>query len=177
MGWPEEPTTWGDPGHVNRGDEFEAIRDQIRRMSSPVCGVRWVTGTVIAAGITGTEITSNVETGVGRFEAGRRYKIHMKLHLQTSDTTSVYSIRARVGSVSGTQLDYFDWQGQTTNTGRWVTHIMDFCPSTDILDTIVLTIQRVSGAGTIDLEAGSTTSPLYFEVWDAGHATDVTNVT
>jgi hypothetical protein len=176
MGWPEEPTDWGAPGHVDRGDEFEAIKDQIRRLSGPVTGVRYVTGAVIAAGIAGTESSSNISTGQGRFESGRRYKVKMKLHLQTSDTTSVFSIRARVGSLAGTQIDYFQWIGQNTGLGFWVTHEMDFTPSADLLDVVLLTGQRVSGAGTIDFEAGSTTSPVYLEVWEAGHTTDVTTV-
>lgn len=177
MGWPEEPTDWGAPGHTNRGDEFEAIRDQIKRMSAPVCGRRYVSGVVIGAGIAGVETATNIETGTGRFVAGRRYKIKAKLHVQHSTTSNVAVLRARVGSVSGTQIDYIQTLVANTGTGFWWYFEMDFSPSTDIVDTIVLTAQVVSGGGTIDLEAGSSTSPVYFEVWDAGHLTDVTTVT
>ncbi len=177
MGWPEEPTEWGDPGHANRGDEFEAIRDQLRRLSAPVCGKRWVSGVAIGAGISTTEVASNIDSGTGRFEAGRRYKIKTKLHIQMSTTSNVATLRARVGSVSGTMIGSFQHTMANTGTGFWRYTEFDFCPTTDIVDTIVLTAQIVSGGGTVDLESGSSTDPVYFEVWDAGHLTDVTTVT
>lgn len=176
MGWPEEPDDLGAPGHANRSDEIEALRDQIFRLSKPVAGIRYINGATIAAGVSTTEVFSNVSTGVGRFEAGRRYKIKMKLHIQMSATTNVAVFRARVGSVTGTQIDYFQVQAPNTGLGFWHYMEMDFCPSTDITDSIVLTMQIASGGGTVDLEDGNPGSPLYFEVWDAGHLTDVTTI-
>lgn len=176
MGWPEEPTDWGAPGHANRGDEFEAIRDQIRRLSAPVAGRRYTSGSVIAAGIAGTEALANIETGTGRFESGRRYRIKAKIHIQHSTTSNVAVWRHRIGSLTGTQIDYIQTLVANTGTGFWWYWESDFCPSTDIVDTIVLTAQVVSGGGTVDAEAGSSTSAAFYEVWDMGHLTDVTTV-
>lgn len=176
MGWPEEPTDWGAPGHASRGDEIEAIRDQIKRLSAPVCGTRWVSGVTIAAGISTTEILTNIATGIGRFESGRRYKIKARLHIQMSTTSNVATLRARVGTVTGTLIGSFQHTMANTGTGFWRYHEFDFCPTADILDTIVLTGQIVSGGGTFDLEVGSTTDPVFYEAWDSGHLTDVTTV-
>lgn len=35
MTWTGRPTNWGKPGHVNRGDEYEAVLDQISSLTSP----------------------------------------------------------------------------------------------------------------------------------------------
>lgn len=178
MGWPEEPTSWGVPGHTNTGAEFEAIREQLRRKSAPIAGTRWVNGATIAAGIAGTEITSNIATGTGRFEAGRRYRVKVRVNLLATNTTDTFLFRIRLTSAVGTQIDDHTYQHRNT-TYSWREYWeSDFSPATDVTDTLVLTCQRLSGgAGTISFIAGATTAPVFMEVWDDGHTTDVTSIT
>lgn len=177
MGWPEEPTSWGNPGHINRGDEFEQIRDQIRRLSTAVCGSRYLAGTNLAAGIVGTESSTNMSTSTGQFEAGRRYKIRVRWNMTTSDTTSVYLFRLRLDSTSGTQLNEFTYTAQGASFGWRYYYESDWVPSSDVIGTVVWTAQRVGGTGSVTVIAGTTTAPTFIDVWESGHATDVTTIT
>lgn len=176
MGWPEEPTSWGVPGHVDQGLETELIRDQIRRLSAPVAGTRYLAGTNLAAGIAGTESSTNMSTGVGFFEAGRRYKVRVRWNMTTSDTTSTYLFRFRVGDTSGTQINEWTYTAQGASFGWRYFYESDWVPSADTLDTIVWTCQRVGGTGTLTVIAGATTAPTFIDVWHAGHDDDVTTV-
>lgn len=35
MSWGARPTNWGIPGHINKGNEFEAVLDRLELLSSP----------------------------------------------------------------------------------------------------------------------------------------------
>lgn len=173
MGWPEDPLDWGVPGHINRGDEYEAVRAQIGRLSGPPGGQRWTSGSTLAAGIAGVESLTNMGSGVLFLEEDRLYDIRVKIRL-TCTATDTFLFRLRKNSAAGTQVDEWTYTCENASFGWRVYFESDYVPSADEEVEFVLTCQRLSGAGTLTVQAGATTGPTFVKVYHGGHSSDVT---
>jgi hypothetical protein len=173
MGWPEEPTDWGSPGHVDRGDEKEQIRNQISRLSAAIGYNRWTSGANLAAGIAGTESLANMDTGEVFLESGRLYIVKVRVEA-TFTATDTYLYRIRKDTVAGTQLDEFTFTCANASFGWRPYWECDYIPSADEETTILLTCQRMSGAGNTTVKAGTSTKPTFMKIEYGGHSTDAT---
>lgn len=88
--------------------------------------------------------------------AGRRYRVWSTMHVGSTTATDVAAIRMREDSVAGTAINFTDsWVAAAigATTGPPVNLIGEYTAVATGSKTFVLTLERVSGAGNIRLEA------------------------
>ncbi|WEH40805.1 hypothetical protein [Streptomyces sp. AM 2-1-1] len=109
------------------------------------------------------------------FRAGRAYRVTVKGLLQLSAAATEAQVRVRKGVLGGL-LIYDSWRIPSpgaSNYGIELSSIFTNATASSITTTVVGSVARASGTGTV-LMAASVTSPAYLHFEDLGPASDFT---
>ncbi len=99
MAWPERPADLDKPGHIPRGDEWEALLDRLQLLS-PVISAYKANDTTRSNAGTGATYTADPDLTV-TVEANGIYAYHLHTTLTANVTPQ---LKARFGSPSGSAL-------------------------------------------------------------------------
>jgi hypothetical protein len=139
-----------------------------------VGGTRYTGTGNLSAGITTIETDVNMTTGALSLQAGRLYRIHVKVKWQGSVTNDEHLFRVRDTNLLGTQRAEFTTRNLDQNLG-WETYLeADYETSVAETKTWIVTAVRLAGTGTLAVVGGGTINATYIVVEDAGPAGLVT---
>lgn len=123
------------------------------------------------SGAIGAE-TVVLTSGIVTFHNGRAYRVVWSQRIDHS-AAQVAAVRVRQTSIAGASLNY--WQQQVlgvVSNSYYYEGIVKRIAGFDLRDNLVLTLAASAGTAT---SRGAADTVRYFEIWDAGQASDFPN--
>ncbi len=157
--------------NTDTGATFESVSGAWRRWPwyaarGIIGGQRYTSGATLVSGIGSSELLGGISSGSVSLEANRRYRLHLNCRIAASANDLYFTARIRETNISGTVVGF--WQQLMRALGAshdwWFTN--EIVNASATTKTYVASFSVTSG--TINSNAGSTSSPAGIWVEDMG---------